>query len=230
MWMQENELTTRIRSIHRPESRTETDASHWSWFNLVGSTAALSVGIMLLAAVPSFVLAGLQPLHGPAWLSPIQDNWLMIIFKLQAGLLSKPPDPLYGWNPLDFTILALAGATYLGLYASLKRTGKFLALIALVQPFFGMALFLLTKTAGRSAFMGAEIVISLLMLRSQRVKKFIAYLGIVAGVLLLAGDLGVAMAPSVVLATLTGMGYILGITWFFLIAHWLIQLKGVRHV
>jgi len=82
--------------------------------------------------------------------------------------------------------------------------------------------------AGRSGVMGAGLVISCVMLRSRgRVfGKVIAFAGILASVLLLVGDLNTtANSHSSFIAILIGTGYVLLMTWFFLIAQRLFQLS-----
>jgi len=73
--------------------------------------------------------------------------------------------------------------------------------------------------------MGAGLVISLVMLRSDIFGKGIAFAGILASVLLLVGDLGTAAnSHSSIIAVLISIGYVLLMIWFFLIARRLFQL------
>lgn len=190
---------------------------------LISGAAALSAGGLLLVAWIAFLLTSLEPITASGWLSSIQNNWLIVIFKLHTGLYEGRADPLFGWNFPDFAILALEGITFIGLYAALRGTSNLWSIVAVAQPFLGMVLFLATKTVGRSGVMGAVIVISLVMLRSVLFSKRHASIGTLAGILLLAGDIGVGMAPSNILAVLTGIGYMLLMTWFFLVARRLFQ-------
>jgi hypothetical protein len=111
-----------------------------------------------------------------------------------------------------------------GLYMALRRTSRLWALIALAQPILGIVLFLATKTAGRSSVMGAELVISMVMLRSNLFTRRTAYMGIVSGLLLLVGDLGASTAPSNMLAILMGVGYVLLMSWLFLVGFKLLRI------
>ena len=97
------------------------------------------------------------------------------------------------------------------------------------MPFLGIVIFIATRIAGRSGVMGAGLVISFVMLRSNSFGQVIAFVGILASVLLLAGDLGTTEnSPSIIVAVLIGIGYVLLMTWFFLIARRLLQLgQGV---
>lgn len=209
------------------ETRMDSEVTDRRWQRLyqVGGVAALMAGVLFLASLIDLVIAGLVPGAATTWLSLFEDNWLVVLFKLNAGFNGVPYDLLYGLNPVDIAILALVATTYLGLYAALRGTSKIGALIAAIQPFLGMVLFFVTKTGGRSGVMGAGLVISLVMLRSNIFSKGIACLGILASVLLLVGDLGTTPgSPSNILAILIGIGYVLLTAWFFLVGRRLLQL------
>lgn len=190
----------------------------WKWIYPISRAAALGVGILFLFALESVAWTGLSWTTDSTWLSWFENNWLVVIFKLYAGYSEITPDRLNGWNLLDFTILVMVSVTYIGLFIALKKSNKILALLALVQPFLGIALFLFTETAGRSTVMGASLVISIAMLRSQRFDRRIAFMGIISSVLLLIADFSVGLAPSRLLAIVTGLGYIFLMFWYFLVA------------
>ena len=82
-----------------------------------------------------------------------------------------------------------------------------------------------TQSAGRSAVMGAGLVISFVMLRSRAFGTNTAALSIFASVLLLVGDFTVGSTPSYIFAFLTGLGYILLTMWFFRIGRRLLTMK-----
>ena len=157
-------------------------------------------------------------------LTLFQNNWLVVIFKLHAGFNGIESNLLYELKLLDIVIMAFVATTCLGLYVALRRTSKIWSAIAAVQPIVGIVLFIATKTAGRSAVMGAELVISAVMLRTTLFNKLTAFLGMLSSVLLLVGDFSVGITHSYVIAILTGIGYVLLMTWFFLIARRLFQL------
>lgn len=206
-------------------SNTETIDSRWGWLYIVSGAASLITGILLLIGIMGLTAAILQPEITNGWLLPFQNNWLIVIFKLHAGFGGVKIDLLHILDFLDIAILAVVSVMYLGLYAALGRTSKIWSIAAAIQPFLGIVLFILTKTAGRSAVMGAGLVISLVMLRSSIFKKITAYLGILASVLLLAGDFSAGIIPPLtIVAALFGIGYILLMTWFFLITRRLFQL------
>ena len=202
----------------------ETAGSRWNWLYKAGGTAALITGVLFLIAIIDLINTGFQPGTINGWLSLFQNNWLIVIFKLHAGFNGVQPDLLYVLNLLDIVIMALVGTMYLGLYAALRRTSKVWSIIALVQPFLGIVIFIATKTAGRSGVMGAGLVISFVMLRSSIFGKETAYMGILASALLLVGDFSVSITHSNIVAILTGIGYMLLTTWFFLVGRRLFRL------
>jgi len=212
-------MTTQLQSIQVDEAKNGIADSTRNIFYKVGGGAALTAGILLLVAMLGLISSVLQPGAINGWLSLLMNNWLIVIFKLHAGFFGVQIDQLHILNLLDFSILVLAGTIVLGLYAALRRTSRFWSIIALVQPFLGMILFIATKNAGRSGVMGAALVISGVMLRSNIFNRVTAYIGILASVLLLAGDFSAGIIPpSAIIGTLVGIGYLLLITWMFLVA------------
>ena len=195
---------------------------------IAGSAAALIAGVVLLLAVIDLIIPSFRLGTPNGWVSLFQNNWLMVIFKLHAGFSGVQIDLLHILNFLDIAILVLVGTMYLGLYAALRRTSRIWSIIALALPFLGLVLFIATKTAGRSAVMGAGLVISVVMLRDNIFNRVTAYVGILASVLLLVGDFSAGVLHSNIITTLFGIGYVLLMTWFFLIARRLFQL-GAGH-
>ena len=193
--------------------------------------AALLVGVLLLIAAIDLARNALQPGIATTWFSQLQNNWLIVIIKLHAGFQGVQPDDMARLNFPDLAILFFTGITYLGLFVTLRKTSKILSILALVQPFLGIVIFIVTQSAGRSAVMGAGLVVSLAMLRGRRSFGFVtAMLGTFASAFLLIGDLTVSSMPSVMIAGLTAIGYILLTVWFFRIGRRLLLLKDVeRH-
>ncbi len=209
-------------------ANTENTDSSWSWLYNISGVAALMAGILLLIAMVSLITAVLQLGATNGWLSSFQNNWLIVIFKMHAGFGGAHIQLLHVLDGLDIAILALVGTMFLGLYVILKRTSRIWPIIAAVQPFLGMVLFIATKTAGRSGVMGAGLVISVVLLRSNIFEKVIACVGILAALLLLVGDFTSGIIPpSAIMAALFGVGYVLFITWLFMIAGRLFQLGRV---
>jgi hypothetical protein len=182
---------------------------------------------MLSALV--FLLAAIEPIAslfhaGPVigWLASLAGLWLVVIFKLHSGFSGIGIGLLTGMNFLDLGILALVAIMHLGLYALLRKVSRVWAVVAAIQPLLGMALFLATNNAGRSALMGSVLVASFVMLRGGLVRKALAYMGIASSLLLLAGDFTAGvLPPSTLVASLFGAGYALLTAWFFILGRWL---------
>jgi hypothetical protein len=175
--------------------------------------------VLLLAAIePIASLFHTDPVIG--WLSPLAGLWLVVIFKVHSGFsgMGLPT----GLNLLDLAILTLVAVMHLGLYTLLRKTSRVWAVVAAIQPLLGMALFLATANAGRSAVMGSALVASFVMLRGGSVSKAVAYMGIAASLLLLAGDFTAGVVPpSTLIASLFAAGYALLTTWCFILGLWL---------
>jgi hypothetical protein len=197
----------------------------WSWPYRMGGAAALLAGVALLIAMFSLIVASLQPGTPSGWTDWFESLWLITIFKLHAGSRGVQPGLLTGLNPIDLVFLAVVGVMHLGLYAVLRKTSRVWSIVAAVQPWLGMVLFLVTSSAGRSAVMGAALVASFLTLGSAVFKKITAYIGILGSALLLAGDFSVGVIPpSAFVAALFGIGYVLLMIWFFLVGETLVGL------
>jgi hypothetical protein len=199
----------------------DTRGNRWLAF---GGTASLFLGMILLLGVISLIITGLPTSTEIGIGEVLRQNWLIVLFELNAGLRSGQPDPLHGFNVLDVTILALVGMAFLGLTPVLRRFSKTWMTIAIAMPFLGIAVFLMTGIAGRSAVMGAGLIVSLLMLRSNRFSGVATYTGILSNALVLAGDLGTGVSHSYGMAILLAPGYVLLMTWFFLLGWRLLQL------
>lgn len=198
----------------------------WNWIYKISGAAALISGILLLIAIINLLTRAFQPQTTNGPLTSLQNNWLIVIFKLLAGFSDVQISLLHGLNVLDIAFLALVGTINIGLYNILRRTSKIWSIIALVQPFLGIFIFIATKTAGRSTVMGVGLVSSIVMLRSDIFNKETAYIGILASVLLFVGDFSAGIPPNNIIAALFGIGYVLLIIWFFLIARKFFQLDS----
>lgn len=217
-------MTTEPKTIRPVEPITETADANWNSLYKVSGAAASIAGVLLLLAIFSIAVEGRMPGTGSGPLRVFQNNWLVVIFKLHAGFNGIQANLPYEPRLLDIVIMGFVATTFLGLYVGLRRTSKIWTAIAAVQPIVGIVLFIATKTAGRSAVMGAELVISAVMLRTTLFNKLTAMLGMLSSVLLLVGDFSVGITHSYIIAILTGIGYVLMMTWFFLIARRLLQI------
>jgi hypothetical protein len=218
------DMTTQYKAIQIDAIKPKTVNTSWLGLYKVGGTAALITGILLSVAMISLISSVLHPGVIIGWLAPFQNNWLIVIFKLHAGFSGVKIDQLHNLDYPDIAILALVGTMALGLYGALRKTSRFWALAALALPFLGIILFITTKTAGRSAVMGVGLIISIVMLRNKLFNQITASVGILASVLLLAGDFSAGVLHSIIITTLFGSGYVLLIIWIFLTAYKLFQL------
>jgi hypothetical protein len=197
-----------------------------SWLYRVGGAAALIVTAVLLVGLLGLVGTALQPDAPNGWSLPLQNNWLVVIFKLLAGFGGDQLGQLHVVNGLDIAILVLVGLVCLSLFAALRRDSIIwlvVLFVAAISPFTGIALFLATGSGGRTGVLGSVLIISIIMLRSAVFPRRLAYTGIVAGALLATGDVCAGLAPSLtppvaIVAALFGIGYLLLIPWLFLVA------------
>ncbi len=184
----------------------------------VGGIAAL-----LTTAVLFFGLVGLFTLQQGLW------NWLVVLFMMNAGLSPHlPPDPLQVLNPVDVAALALVSLTFLGLWPVLGPRHRIWTGIAIALPFIGILLLLVTGLQGRSAVMGAGLVIAALMFLGGSRGRLLASIGIVANGLLLAGDVGTGVVTGGLAAAAVGIGYVLLLGWYVLLALHLLGRRPLR--
>ena len=207
-------------------AKVEPAGSAWKGFYRIGAMAAMIVFGLFLVGIVGIISVGLQLTTADGWFTQLQDNWLVVLFKLNVGFQPR----LDVLNLLDIAIMALFCVMFLALYVALKRTSKVWSLVAASLPFLGIPPFLITGTAGRSALLIAGLINSAVMLRSKIFGKATAYVGIVASALLFfAGDIATAMfSSSSVIAVFIAVGYVFWMVWFCQVACRLYQLgKGV---
>lgn len=174
----------------------------------VGGIAAVLTAVLLLLG-----LVGLTIQQSTLGLR----NWLIVLWQMNSGSGSLAPDPLRIVNPLDIAILVLVGLTFLGMWPVLGREHRFWTGVAVALPFVGILVFVVTGQSGRSAVMGAGLVVSvLLFVRADR-RILLASIGILANGLLLAGDFGTGVLPGGLMAFAIGAGYILLLGWYALL-------------
>jgi hypothetical protein len=219
-------LFKRKVALLKIDAAVETADAAWKGFYRVGAVAALITLGFFLIGILGIIFDVLQLTATNGWFTQLQNNWLVVLFKLNAGFSGVQQDLLNTINLLDIVIMVLLGIVFLALYASLRRASKIWALIAAFLPFIGIPIFLITNTAGRSNLLIGGLIISAVMLRSNIFSKVTAYVGILASVLLFfAGDIATAIfSSSSVIAVLIGVGYVLWMIWFLLIARRLFQL------
>ena len=189
----------------------------------ISSCTAMILGLMFLISAACFITSAMLKETNSGWYSTLQNNWLIVIFKLHAGLTMIQGDPLHGLNLFDIVILVLFSITCWGLYINLNKSSKTWSLIALTISLITIVLFLVTQTAGRSTVMLSVLIFSFVMVKDKNYSKVTFYAGILASVFLFAGDLSVGIRSSFI-TVLFGIGYILFTLWFFLISRKLLWL------
>ncbi len=209
--------TAEYGAADKMSTNVEMVNPRWKGLCKTSGIVALILGTLFLGGIANL------------WLSLFQDNWLIKLFKLNAGFNAISFDAMRGVNPLDIVILVLAFVMHLGLFVAVRPASKIWSVVAVVQPFLAIVLFIVTGIAGRSAVMGAGLVISCVMLRSKSFSRITAITGISASVLLLLGDFSTAEdSHSSFVAALLGTGYMLLIAWLFLAGQRLLRLEDAR--
>jgi len=201
---------------------SETRNSRWGWLRKIGRVSALTTGTLLLIGMISLIVSVLQPRTTNGWLSLLGNNWLVKIFILHDEFSDVHAD-LHGLNLLDIFILLLVSVICFSISTIFRNARKVWSLIAFVLSVIAIILFLATQIAGRSTVMLAVLIISFVMLRDKTFSKVTIYAGILASVFLFVGDLTVGIHSDII-TILFCIGYVLLITWFFLIAQNLFRL------
>jgi len=213
-----------IEMTHQITS-SETRNSRWGWLRKIGGVSALITGALLLIGMISLIFSVLQPRTTNGWLSLFENNWLVKIFILHAEFNDIHAD-LHGLNLLDIFILLLVSVICLSISTIFRNARKVWSLIAFALSVIAIILFLATQSAGRSTVMLAVLIISFVMLRDKTFSKATIYTGILASVFLFVGDLTVGVHSNII-TILFSIGYVLLITWFFLIAQSLFRLGDI---
>ena len=197
-----------------------------NWLFTLGGIAALILLALFLIGITRIIAVGSQPNPTTGWFTPLQNNWLIVLFSLNVEFSGVQTNLLNVLNLLDIVIMVLFGMMFLALYAALSHTSKIWSAVATSLPFLGIVIFLITQTAGRSGLLIGGLIFSIIMLGSTIFSKSSAYVGIVASALLFfAGDIGTTIfSASKIIALFIGVGYVLWMIWFFLIGQRLFQL------
>jgi hypothetical protein len=202
-------------------TQTESIDIRPDWLRKIGAAAALTAGTLLLIGTVSLIVSVSQPGAGSGWLLYLQNNWLLVIFKLHAQFKGLTAD-LHGLNFLDIGFLILVGLLCLSLSSGFSKAARVWALITSALSLIAIILYSATQIAGRSAVMLVVLIISVVILKDRHFRKGTSMIGILAGVLLFVGDLTVGMQSSMI-TVLFGIGYLLLVIWFFLIAQGLLR-------
>jgi hypothetical protein len=194
-------------------------------YRVSGAAALVAAGSLSIGAI-GVAFTSLQAGAIDGWFAQVGENWLVVLFKLHAGFGDVQSGRLYGLDALDIAIMAAIAVMHVGLYVALRKTSRVWSVLALCQPFLGIALFVATQSAGRSAVMGAGLVVSFVMLRSDTFGKLTAYLGILASACLLVGDFSEGIAHARIIAIAIAVGYVTLMAWLVLIAGRLFRLAN----
>ena len=203
-------------------THTESIGFRSDWLRKIGAAAALIAGTLLLIGAISLIASLSRPGAVSTWLLFLQNNWLLVRFKLHAEFKGLTAD-LHGLNILDIGFLILVGSI---VSASAEHSRKPLGLWVIIASglsLIAIILYSATQIAGRSTVMLAVLIISIVILKDRHFRKVTGMIGILAGVLLFVGDLTVGIQSSVI-TVLFGIGYVLLVIWFFLIAQSLLRL------
>jgi hypothetical protein len=196
---------------------TRTESSRWGWLYKISGAAALLAGVLLLIGMIRLIASTLQPGSINSWSSLLQDNWLDVIFKMHAEFSDVHADALHSLNLLDMVFLVIVGLISLSLATVFRKARRVWSIIAFALSLLGLMLYFATQMAGRSTVMLAVLILSLVMLGNEMFGKINVYAGILASIFLFAGDISVGIQSSII-TILFGIGYVLLITWFFLVA------------
>lgn len=145
--------------------------------------ACMITSLLLILAIISLITN---------WFFLIENNWLILIFKLHAGYENVQMNSLELFNLLDALIMFLIFVVSLALYDSLSKNNnieKGVSLIALVLPLLGLIVFFFTGYAGRASVFVWGILFSMLMLKYEIYHKITGLVGIVSNSLLFFSDI-----------------------------------------
>lgn len=91
-------------------------------------------------------------------------------------------------------------------------------------------MFLITTIVGRSTVMTTVLTISIIAIWSKNFRKTTVYMGLLAGILLLSGDITSGIGPSNIISFIIGLGYLLLMLWYILIGWQFFQLAKVERI
>lgn len=198
------------------------------WLYRISAISAMILDALFLLAAIGLIITVLRPDGVDNRLMLIQNNWLVILFKLNMRFDGVHFGLIEYLNLLDSSLLVLAGVMFVGLYPTLRPVSKTWVIVALAQPVAGLLIFIITGVAGRLGIMSGMLIFSAIMLKSDRFKKVTALIGILAGALLIVGDGFSAAALSMINAINLAVGYVLMLVWLFVVGRKLFRLGPVN--
>jgi len=91
-------------------------------------------GILFLIAILSLIAVNSTS-------SPIENNWLVLLYKINAGYAGFQFDRLQGVRFIDVLILILAVFTFLGIAAAHQGAARLWSIVSTVLPFLGYSFY-----------------------------------------------------------------------------------------
>lgn len=195
---------------------SESAYSSRMWLFICGAVAAFVAGLALLIGLILRIVTLTLPDTAFAWLAAFQDNWLVKIFNSHAQIAGAVTD-LQGINPLDVTILVLTGLIAVSFMPAFRKAPRIWLIAASVLSVIGVSLYYATQLAGRSSVMLVVMILSVVMFTQKDLSEYAPFAGLIGGIFLLLGDFTVGFQSTRV-TILFGLGYILLIIWYFLVA------------
>jgi hypothetical protein len=190
----------------------------------LAGAAAIACSFIVLGGVVAVLIRGLQGNFANGDLGTLGNNWLVTLFRLHFGVDGLTNELLHGIRLIDMLILALTAATGIGLWFALKSTSSIWSVVGMALPFVGIILYILTQLAGRSAVMAAVLAFAVIAFWSPGFGRIAPCIGLLAGALLLLGDLTEPL-HSKVIAWIIAAGYVLLAVWFVLVGIRMVQIK-----
>lgn len=176
---------------------------------------AIALGLIFALSAICFVITLNLTSSGISFLNQFSNNWLIIIYKLHSNSMIEDIDPLRSRSLYDILILLCFAAICFFLFKIEKRKRRIFYLLSSILLITGIIIFLLTQLAGRSSFMAAGLIISIIFMYKSATVAGIT--GLLANSFLLVGDFTVGKQSGII-PLLFGTGYLLLIIWFFMIA------------
>jgi len=192
----------------------------------IGILASFALGLIFISALICLIIQRIWPLVDIKVVSLISNNWLITILKIHANIVPYGQDLLFGIDLYDIIILALFILVCFSLFKISNYQNKIWFIISISLLILGIIIFIVTKLAGRSAFMVSGIIISSLMFTRGFRNIKAGFIGSIANIHLLVGDFTVGSHLRII-SLLFVIGYILLITWFFLISNIIIKTEKI---
>jgi hypothetical protein len=191
----------------------------------VAGVSAILSALLLLSALAILAGRGFRPASGAGVIVQVENNWLILLAKLHLRFEGVTTEALRSQNAVDYLIMSLTGIACIGLFLTLRQATQVWSIVGLALPFAGIVLLAITHLTGRSALMAAVIVFSLIMIWTEGYGMLAVCLGLVAGTLLLVGDLSESL-HSRAIGVLMLAGYVSLVAWFLVVGVRLLGFKG----